>query len=343
MAEAPRSQQTGGWQSAIDWQSFFTATNYPVIGYDPINDKVIIKESSDYSADNSQDVLIYDMKTGAWTKSVAAMTNTVDTTNFVINGDSELVLKQGAASTNVHFKKWSSTPVATTTLNWTSKAFDFGHPSLKKKLYKVIIHSKSGSNVGVKVGYDNAATSNIFTSNTLSSSSSMTKNELTVSTPIAFSYLTLELSNTSGTVAEQTKVVCIADSSDSLNAKYFDIYGATGKTEVWIDTDNSGTAAPSGSGSYAATIEVTEIETNDTAESVAIAVAAAIDDHADFSCSVNGDTIIITDAGTASRTDASDGDTNFTITKERDGGSGSIPAGFEVNDIALVYRTLRPH
>ena len=78
MAEAPRSQQTGGWQSAIDWQSFFTAANYSVIGYDPINDKVIIKKSSDYSAENSQDVLIYDMKTGAWTKSVAAMTNTVD-------------------------------------------------------------------------------------------------------------------------------------------------------------------------------------------------------------------------------------------------------------------------
>ena len=193
MAEAPRSQQTGGWQSAIDWQSFFTASNYPVIGYDPINDKVINKKSSDYSEENDQDVLIYDMKTGAWTKSMAAMTNTVDTTNFVINGDSELVLKQGAASANFHFKKWSSTPVAKSAIQWTSKAYDFGQPSLKKKLYKVIIHSQYGTNVDVNIYYDDSASAAQSFDKPLDTGAAYAKNTMTVTTPTAFSYLTIEL------------------------------------------------------------------------------------------------------------------------------------------------------
>ena len=196
MAEAPRSQQTGGWQSAIDWQSFFTAANYPVIGYDPINDKVIIKKSSDYSVLNNStanDVLIYDMKTGAWTKSVAAMTNTVDTTNFVINGDSELVLKQGAASTNFHFKKWSSAPVAKSAIKWTSKAYDFGQPSMKKKLYKIIIHAQYGTNVDVNIYYDDSGSAAQSFDKPLGTGAAYTKNTMTVTTPTAFSYLTIEL------------------------------------------------------------------------------------------------------------------------------------------------------
>ena len=134
------------------------------------------------------------------------------------------------------------------------------------------------------------------------------------------------LNATTGSLAkpEITSVTCTSDSSDSLNGKYFDIYGAGGKTEVWIDNDNSGTSAPGGSGSYAQTIEVTEIETNDSAEAVAIAVAEAVGDHADFSTEVIGTTILITDSANATRTNASDGDTGFTITTSQEGvASGS--------------------
>ena len=131
------------------------------------------------------------------------------------------------------------------------------------------------------------------------------------------------LNANTGTLArpEITQVVCVADASDSLNAKYFDIYGAGGKTEVWIDTDNSGTSAPSGSGSYAQTIEVTEVETNDSAEAVAIAVASAVGDHANFSTKVVGETIIITDAANAGRSDPSAGDSGFIVTTAQDGAS----------------------
>ena len=193
MAETPKTQQVGGWQSAIDWQSFFTAANYPVFAYDPINDRVVIKQSSDYSASDNQDVLTFDLKTGAWTKSVAAITNTVDTSNFVINGDSELVLKQGAASADFHFKKWSSTPVAKSAIQWTSKAYDFGQPSLKKKLYKVIIHSKYATNVDVNIYYDNSSSAAQSFDKPLETGASYAKDTMTVTTPTAFSYLTIEL------------------------------------------------------------------------------------------------------------------------------------------------------
>ena len=136
------------------------------------------------------------------------------------------------------------------------------------------------------------------------------------------------LNATTGSLAkpEITSVTCTSDSSDSLNGKYFDIYGAGGKTEVWIDNDNSGTSAPSGSGSYAQTIEVTEVETNDTAEAVAIAVAEAIGDHADFSTEVIGRVVLITDSANASRTNSSDGDTGFIVTTLQEGASSGTTA-----------------
>ena len=60
-------------QSAIDWQSFFAEDNVPILGYDAVNDQVIIKRGADYSglsATTSHDIYIYDMRTGSWTKSM---------------------------------------------------------------------------------------------------------------------------------------------------------------------------------------------------------------------------------------------------------------------------------
>ena len=141
------------------------------------------------------------MRTGSWSIGLGAMTNTVDTTNFVINADAELVLKQHGGSTAV--KKWDNTPALTTTFKWTSKAYDFGSPTIKKKLYQVVINATSGANVQVKVAYDNAtSTTNVFTSNTLSDNAYITRNELVVSSPTAFTYLTLEISSNGTTAAD---------------------------------------------------------------------------------------------------------------------------------------------
>ena len=40
MAEARKQNEAS--QSAIDWQTFFHADNVPILGYDPVNDQIII-------------------------------------------------------------------------------------------------------------------------------------------------------------------------------------------------------------------------------------------------------------------------------------------------------------
>ena len=184
-------------QSAIDWQLFFAANNVPIIGYDPINDQVIIKRGADYSglsATTSHDIYIYDMRTGSWTKSMNGLANDIDVTNFVVNGSSELVCK-ASNDTTATIYKWRPDPQSTSTFQWKSKAYDFGHPALKKKLYKVIIHSKEGDNMDVKVYYDNSGSAAQAFDKPLNAGSSLVRNELTITTPTAFSYLALEIAS----------------------------------------------------------------------------------------------------------------------------------------------------
>ena len=127
---------------------------------------------------------------------------------------------------------------------------------------------------------------------------------------------------------EITTVQCVADVDDSLDATYFDMYTAGGKTLIWFDTDDSGTSAPSGTSGYADTIEVTEVDTNDTAQSVAISLATAINSDAGGHTiatitGASNDTVTITDAANATRTNAVDGDTGFTIDTAQEGTSSS--------------------
>ena len=140
---------------------------------------------------------------------------------------------------------------------------------------------------------------------------------------------------------EITTVECVADVSDSLNAKYFDIDTDGGqKTEIWFDTDNSGTSAPTGSGSYNDVIEVTQVGTNDSAERVAVAIASAINEDAGAhsTAEVSGITVIITDASNAAVTSAtmSAGDTGFTVTQKQAGASGASGLGIAADKMAMI-------
>ena len=212
MADARQQDEVS--QRAIDWQAFFAEANVPILGYDAVNDQIIIKRGADYSglnATTSHDIYIYDMRTGSWTKSMNGLANNVDTTNFVVNGSSELVCKASDASTTTIYK-WQPGPIATSTFKWKSKAFDFNYPALKKKLYKVIIHAKDGDYMDVNVYYDNktsissAAVGQAFDkgNSTLHDASTLTKNELTITTPTAFSYLTLEIASDGTSSADFT-------------------------------------------------------------------------------------------------------------------------------------------
>jgi len=195
MAQAPRTQESGGWQSAIDWQTFFDDPDkLPVIGYDPLNDQVIVLQSTDTSVTGANtDLFTYDMRTGAWSKVKSAIaTYDTDLTNFVINGSSELVIKKSNSATDA-FYKWNGAAETTTAFQWTSKAYDFGHPALKKKVYKLLINAKNGAFMDVKIYYDDKSTAAETFSAPLNTGSDFTKNEIIVTSPAAFSYLTVEI------------------------------------------------------------------------------------------------------------------------------------------------------
>jgi len=118
-------------------------------------------------------------------------------------------------------------------------------------------------------------------------------------------------------VAEVTQVVTVADSSGSLDGTYFLINSAADATEyyVWYDVDAGGND-PAVVGKTGIPVS---IATDDDADTVAAATQVAVEANADFSATVDDDTIIITNAASGDTTDAADNDTGFTISTEVQG------------------------
>jgi hypothetical protein len=121
--------------------------------------------------------------------------------------------------------------------------------------------------------------------------------------------------------AEVTKIICVADSSSSLQSKYFTISGMGTDFEqndyyVWIDVGSGGTDPDiSGTG-----IEV-DIAADASAATVATAVNTALDDHSsnDFGSSRSTATLTVTNAVRGSVSDAANVNAGFTITTETEG------------------------
>ena len=138
---------------------------------------------------------------------------------------------------------------------------------------------------------------------------------------------------------EITKIVCVADVGSNLDRTYMDLYSGAGKVKVWFDIDNDASGEPSGSaGAYADSIEVTNANANHPAESIAIAIGEAINSDGDeaFIASVNEDIVYVTDIANAERTNASAGDTGFTVTTIQGGASGTAGLGIAADKIAMI-------
>jgi|TARA_R100000458_G_C8276729_1_gene252100 hypothetical protein len=120
-------------------------------------------------------------------------------------------------------------------------------------------------------------------------------------------------------VAEVTSIICVADSSSSLQSKYFKISGVGSDFEqnnyyVWIDVASGGTdPGISGTG-----IEV-DISADASNSTVATAVSNAINAQTDFSTSVSTATITVTNSVRGSVTNAVDVNTGFTISTTTEG------------------------
>ncbi len=136
-----------------------------------------------------------------------------------------------------------------------------------------------------------------------------------------------------GAVPQKTKVDCIANTADILDGKHIMVTfkddttetGTAGKTTIWFDTTGS-TTEPTVPGSDG-NIKVTGVSDGDSAEIVALHMAAAIDNYVNgdtsavASCVVNGTAVTITDVDNAIRADAIDGNTGFSVSTLQDGRS----------------------
>jgi hypothetical protein len=132
---------------------------------------------------------------------------------------------------------------------------------------------------------------------------------------------------------EITKVVTVADVSNSLDGKYFLLDSRKGSYYVWFNTSGGSAVDPAISGRTG--IEV-ELITDDADTDVALALYSElvilIDD---FIVTVDGNEVEITDIDVGEVTDADDGDTGFTITTEQQGRGERIqPQITEVTAVA---------
>lgn len=101
-------------------------------------------------------------------------------------------------------------------------------------------------------------------------------------------------------------------SSGELHGKYFTLYDTNGSVGVWLNATGT-TTVPVGAASKRRQIVAT-IDASDAAANVATAVQTAVDADSQFTASVSGNLVTITDVTGGARTDASDGDTGFGIT-----------------------------
>jgi len=109
--------------------------------------------------------------------------------------------------------------------------------------------------------------------------------------------------------SEVTTFTMRADAGGDLDAKYFTIYDEDGSVGVWFDVDNSGTGIPAGASAANRAIEVTAVNTGDSAINVAAAVHSAINADAKFTSIDNLDgTLTVTLVKKKSVSDAVDGD-----------------------------------
>lgn len=124
-------------------------------------------------------------------------------------------------------------------------------------------------------------------------------------------------------VAQVQTIETVADTSGSLGGAYFDLEDEYGTVRVWLDVDDGSSTPPTPPG--ARRIEV-DIDTDDSAATVASAVGAAIDADSEFSATVSTDTVTATNTASQHVGDPAAGDSGFTVTVTTEGEDGDSAA-----------------
>ena len=142
-------------QNNIDVIDISTWTDFvnknTVIGFAPKHKQLVILQSSIVSTNtnSNNDVFVYDLVIGAWTRGYNKWTNK-NKTNFLTDWEDGLIIGHNPVG---QIKGWGSNSFETV-YELVTKDIDFGKPAIRKKFYKVYITYKcSVETTNVRVQY----------------------------------------------------------------------------------------------------------------------------------------------------------------------------------------------
>ena len=124
---------------APSW-SDFTQYGPSMIGYLPKKRQLIVVDRNDGSGGGGGKIYLYDMVTQSWVNSGNGTLTDAALTNLVIDWNNDLTWIHTSDTGTA--MKWDDTADAHTNADVKTKDFDFGHPGLKKNVYKVLVSYK---------------------------------------------------------------------------------------------------------------------------------------------------------------------------------------------------------
>ena len=125
--------------------------NEPIaVGFIPKSRQIVVKSSTD-NVSSGDNIMLFDLATYSWTSGVDKIpyvdSSGHDTTNFVNDDSGNLII----AHDDGDVAKWGSSPAATSSyqnaLSIVTKEYDFGNPSIRKKIYKVYVNYRATGSV----------------------------------------------------------------------------------------------------------------------------------------------------------------------------------------------------
>jgi len=136
------------------WSTFIDT---PMVGYFPQKRQIIVVDDISTTGDGA--CYIYDMVTASWTNTIAATFVDGPKSNFITDWNGDLVHATSATP-----YKWSDASAVSSAVDFQTKDIDFGHPSVRKKIYKVYVSYK-GDGDSVTIAYStNGDTDTVSTS-----------------------------------------------------------------------------------------------------------------------------------------------------------------------------------
>ena len=103
------------------------------------------------------DIFLYDMVTQSWVQGDSAITDSQIKSNFVNDVNGDLVWSHTSATGTM--LKWADASATTTGISFKTKDLDFGHPAIRKKIYKAYVSYKGdGGAITVNYGTDGNTT-----------------------------------------------------------------------------------------------------------------------------------------------------------------------------------------